>query len=90
VRLPDERFDIAYENDGETYTDVQRTTASPASVAYVTGLDPDLSDGETRSQWVWIRFPNGDLVLATYPQDEGYFAVVDWDRETELELKDQP
>lgn len=28
-----------------------------------------------RSNWVWIRFPNGDLCLAVYPQGDTYCAV---------------
>lgn len=33
---------------------------------------------EGRSQWVWIRLPDGDLVLAVYPQDDAYFSTKQW------------
>lgn len=32
----------------------------------------------SRSQWVWIRLPDGDLVLATFPQGDDYFATEEW------------
>ena len=25
-----------------------------------------------RSQWVWVRLPNGDLILGVYPQGDTY------------------
>lgn len=31
-----------------------------------------------KSQWVWIRLPGGDLVLAIYPQDDCYFSTEHW------------
>lgn len=34
--------------------------------------DPNLPDGWTRSEWLWIRLANGDLILGVYPQDDLY------------------
>jgi hypothetical protein len=31
-----------------------------------------------RSRWVWIRLPNGALVLATYPRGDTYFSTEQW------------
>lgn len=49
--------------------------ASDMEVEHTLALDPSLPDGETRSEWVWLRLANGDLCLATFPQDEGYIAL---------------
>lgn len=49
--------------------------ASDASVKEVLKQSPDDPDG--RSNWVWVRFPNGDLVLGIFPQGDTYFAVED-------------
>ncbi len=38
-------------------------------------LDSDIEDENGRSQWVWVRFPNGDLVLGIFPQGDTYFSV---------------
>ena len=45
--------------------------ADQEAVECVLGADPESADG--RSQWVWIRFPDGDLVLSLYPQGDTYF-----------------
>lgn len=42
-------------------------------------VDYVLAQGvEGRSQWVWIRLPDGELVLAVYPQDDCYFSTEHW------------
>jgi hypothetical protein len=41
----------------------------------VLSADPRAEDGYARSQWVWLRLPNGDLFLAVAPQDETYLAT---------------
>lgn len=51
--------------------------AADEDVRYVLNLDPNLSDGETRTEWLWLRLANGDLCLATFPQDEGYMSLED-------------
>lgn len=30
-----------------------------------------------RSEWVWVRLPNGDLILGVFPQGDTYFSVED-------------
>lgn len=47
--------------------------ASQASVDLVLAADTESGDG--RSPWVWLRLPNGDLILGIFPQGETYFAV---------------
>lgn len=47
--------------------------ASAESVATVLAADESADDG--RSQWLWIRFANGDLVLACFPQGDTYSAT---------------
>lgn len=47
--------------------------ASLDSVSIVLAADENSDDG--RSQWVWVRLSNGDLVLGLYPQGETYFSV---------------
>lgn len=39
-------------------------------------INPDNNDG--RSNWVWIRLPHGDLVLAVFPQGDTYFSTEEW------------
>ena len=41
-------------------------------------LKQPVDTGDGRSHWVWIRLPDGDLVLATYPQGDTYFATEHW------------
>lgn len=47
--------------------------ASQTAVDLVIDQDPNDDDG--RSEWLWIRLANGDLILGCYPQGETYFAV---------------
>lgn len=49
--------------------------ASEKSVALVLDADPLSNDG--RSNWCWVRLPNGDLVLGVFPQGDTYCAVED-------------
>ena len=49
--------------------------ASDQSVMTVLAANPDIQDGLTRSEWLWVRLPNGDLILGIYPQDGTYFAT---------------
>lgn len=51
-------------------------TIHPASAEAVSiVLDADEHDPDGRSNWVWVRLPNGDLLLGIFPQGETYFAV---------------
>ena len=47
--------------------------ASAESIGYVLSQDIDTGDG--RSEWVWVRLGNGDLILGVFPQGDTYFAV---------------
>ena len=31
-----------------------------------------------RSKWMWIRLPDGDLILGVYPQGDTYFSTEKW------------
>lgn len=62
---------MGYDTDQQAH--VYLEDAMPTAVAEVLAADPDDEDG--RSQWLWMRFPNGDLVLATFPQGETYFST---------------
>ncbi len=48
--------------------------ASYSSVLTVLAAD-ESSENDGRSQWVWVRFPNGDLLLGTFPQGDTYFST---------------
>ena len=49
--------------------------ASRASVDLVLSQDVDAEDG--RSQWLWVRLQNGDLILGCFPMADTYMAVED-------------
>jgi hypothetical protein len=46
-------------------------TADPAVAQMVLDANPASLDG--RSQFVWVRLANGDLILGVYPQGDTYF-----------------
>ncbi len=51
-------------------------TVHPASARSVEQvLAADVNDDDGRSQFMWVRLPNGDLILGVYPQGETYFAI---------------
>lgn len=44
-------------------------------------LKQPIEDSKThdgRSRWLWIRLPNGDLILGFYPQGDAYFTTEQW------------
>lgn len=47
--------------------------ASKKSVKLVLDATTDGHDG--RSNWMWVRLPNGDLILGVYPQGATYETV---------------
>ena len=49
--------------------------ASPQEVEYV--LSQATTDDDGRSDWRWIRLPNGDLILGVFPQGETYLLISD-------------
>ena len=40
-------------------------------------LNAEVDTGEGRSQWYWIRLPNGDLLLGTFPQGATYEMIAE-------------
>jgi hypothetical protein len=43
------------------------------AVLTILSADPDNPDG--RSQFMWVRLVNGDLILGVFPQGDTYFAT---------------
>ena len=59
-------------------TEVEQTVAwlHPASAKAVKKvLKAPKNTGNGRSNWMWVRLPNGDLILGVFPQGETYEAV---------------
>lgn len=48
-------------------------SASPEAVAYVLAAEENDKNDNGRSEWLWIRLANGDLVLGVFPQGDTYF-----------------
>lgn len=61
----------------EEWGSVHIKPASEQAVGIVLSADPRSDEG--RSQWVWVRLPNGDLVLGVFPQSETYLAASELD-----------
>lgn len=55
--------------------------ASEESVGAVICANPNAELGWTRSQWMWVRLQNGDLILGLFPQDDTYM-MCEGDAET--------
>jgi hypothetical protein len=36
-------------------------------------VDAELGDMDGRSEWLWVRFPNGDLMCGFFPHGDSYF-----------------
>lgn len=74
-RIPIETFYAVDEAHAESDGNVIATMkdASPEAVKLVVNADPDSDDG--RSQWVWLRLQNGDLILGVFPQGDTYCDV---------------
>lgn len=49
--------------------------ASAEGIRTVIWADENSDDG--RSEWLWVRLPNGDLMLGLFPQGETYMLVED-------------
>lgn len=58
------------EGDADSKHGYQREPASFEAKDYVLK--------HKHSDWYFIRLPNGDLVLAVYPQEDCYFATEQW------------
>ena len=69
MKLPNERSDVI---DSSGNIVGYHYPAESGDAAYVFDLDPNLIDGETRSDWRWLRLASGDLALVIFPQDDAY------------------
>lgn len=47
--------------------------APQEAVDYILAAPINTNDG--RSNWVWIRLPNGDACIAVYPQGDTYLST---------------
>jgi hypothetical protein len=65
MKVPDKTYKLT---DEEQYYTIK--TASSESVSEV--LSSSVRDPDGRSQWVWVRLPDGDLVLGIFPQGDTY------------------
>ena len=74
ARIGAKSYDLAEDEqwrDGASFITIK--PASPESVRTVLAADEDDEDG--RSEWLWVRLPNGDLILGVYPQGDTYCAT---------------
>ncbi len=72
VSLEDSDFEDAMRDAGDSGK-LHLATIAPADskvCRMVLRADPNSDDG--RSQYVWVRLANGDLILGVYPQGETY------------------
>lgn len=68
--------DISTYVDDDTGNEIAwATAANPAHVADILSAPTDTNNG--RSNWVWVRLSNGDLLLAVFPQGETYLKYAD-------------
>jgi hypothetical protein len=67
-------YNLIEDSDGATHVNIK--PASPESVETVLAADEDDEDDEDgRSEWLWVRLPNGDLILGVYPQGDTYLVT---------------
>lgn len=52
---------------------IRSKPASEASVETMLNADPTSMDG--RSNWLWFRLPNGDLLFGCFPEGDTYFST---------------
>ena len=69
------RKNLLHQEDGVLYTDAVLTPADANDALAVILADTSSEDG--RSPWYWLRLPNGDLLLVTYPQGGTYLNASD-------------
>jgi hypothetical protein len=62
------------ENGKQTTKRLAHTFPASEQAAF-TVLMADKDDPEGRSQWMWVRLANGDLILGLYPQGDTYCLV---------------
>lgn len=54
---------------------INKTLATKEEVVKVLSANSDSENG--RSEFFWLRFPNGELALATFPRGNTYIEVSD-------------
>lgn len=65
------RHEIRDDEDGRLLA-----TVEPATVAeMVAVVETPLGSDDGRSNWVWVRLANGDLILGCFPQGDTYELV---------------
>ena len=58
------------------YDDGMQVLIHPATKEAVkTIMEAPLETGDGRSEWMFLRLPNGDLFLGVFPQGDTYLAV---------------
>jgi hypothetical protein len=65
------QYQVGEDDDGPLFITLK--PASAESVATV--LAASEGDPEGRSEWLWVRLPDGGLVLGVYPQSDTYMAT---------------
>lgn len=66
-------------NTGDAADGYWQEPATQEAVDYVLKQPIETeTNRDGRSCWLWIRLPDGDLVLACYPQGDTYFSTEHW------------
>jgi hypothetical protein len=71
VTMDDNDAPDNYPADGSVL--VQYYPATERGIATMLAANPDDEDG--RSEWLWIRLANGDLIFGCFPQAGTYFEL---------------
>ena len=80
TRLGFRSWNLHAETEEEAQCWVTMKPASDEAVVTVLAADPGAADGLTRSEWLWVTLPNGDVILGVFPQD-ATFCATEKDRE---------
>lgn len=67
-------FKIDDETGSETSEVIAVSAPADPSVAQAV-IDAPAGGNEGRSEWMWFRLQNGDLILGTYPSGDTYWAT---------------
>lgn len=65
---------IGYDMSNEPHI-IRIKPASQKSIDIIMKSDETSMDG--RSNWLWLRLPDGDLIFGCYPEGDTYFATED-------------
>lgn len=70
----DVELTIAGSFAGSATVNLPMYTVHPASMESVSKvMNSEVGGDNGRSEWVWIRIPNGDLILGVFPRGDTYF-----------------